>query len=106
MKYKPGDKVKIKTWEQIEEYQLSNTGSINCDNIIFLLEMEEELNKLNADRIVTIRKIYNYDYYSHDCYSMEEIGWSWTDNMIECLASEYKTEILEPILTRFEILDL
>ena len=32
--------------------------------------------------------------------------WAWSEDMIECLAKNYKKEIIEPILTRFEIMDL
>jgi len=100
MKYKVGDKVKIKTWDRMEkEYGIRENGNINCKKS-FLPNMEEELNKLNTNRILTIKEINNNHYY------MKEIGYYWSDDMIECLAEDYKIEILEPINSRWEILDL
>jgi len=100
MKYKVGDKVKIKTWKDMQEkYGLNSIKNINCREIwIFTRGMEEYLNKSNTKRILTIEKI------DDDYYSITGSNHTWSDEMIECLASEYKEP--EPILTRFEILDL
>ena len=67
MKYKIGQKVKIK------EYY----------NYKFIKDMEEDLNKLNCNRILTIHLLRD------DYYHMKEIGWYWNDSMIECLAKDY-----------------
>jgi len=100
MKYKPGDRVKIRTWKDMwKEYGTYEKKYITCKPI-FTTRMEEELNRLNTNRIVTIKEIFDYS----KCYTMKEVNLKWSDDMIECLASEYK--IPEPIYTRFEILDL
>ena len=85
-KYKVGDKVKIKKQHE-------------CQAILNI--MEKDIKNLNTNRIVEIKNI------SQHFYHMKKIKWVWTDNMIECLDSEYKEpEIFEPIESRFEILDL
>ena len=103
MKYKVGDKVKIKTWEAMKkEYGeiYDDSGTIRWKEYRyscgFTYSMEKPLNEICSNRILTIRIIYD-----NDCYGVKEIGYSWTDQMIECLA-----EKPTPIETRFEILDL
>ena len=108
MRYKVGDRVRIKTWEEMEaEYGTNTNGSIRCDIIfVFVPKMEKELNELKTDRTLTIRKINElYKYY----FMKETTGYFWNDKMIECLVEDYKEteiEIFEPIISRFEILDI
>jgi len=101
MRYKAGDKVKIKTWKDMEEkYGLDSVGDIKCF-CNFTENMEKKLNDLYPNRIVIISKI------ETTYYSVENVGWAWSDDMIEGLASEL--EIIDPkdkINSRFEILDL
>ena len=111
MKYKAGDKVKIKTWEQMEkEFGLDQFNNLDREVIkgeavpvAFIKEMEREINKNFLDRILTIKNIVrhsNEDYY----YQMEEIGYYWDDGVIECLVEGYKESV--PITSRWELLDL
>ncbi len=106
MKYKVGDKVKIKTWEQMEkEYGKSYLGNvINCQPIIFIRAMERAINGIK-DRILLIKFIRKGDEYNY--YVMSELGYHFSDDMIECLAKEYFKKLRsEFINSRFEILDI
>lgn len=97
MKYKAGDKVKIKTWKAME----AEFGYKSLDDRVlavskaFIIGMEKGL---DLNRILTIETV------EENYYSMENINWSWTDDMIEGLAKEIK--MIEPIESRFEILDI
>jgi len=100
MKYRIGDKVKIRTWKSLEkEFGLSGPG-IDCQRFGVLPCMEDSLVKLECKRILTIK---GFDE-ENNFYTMEEISYIWTDEMIRELVK--RTEAFEPILTRFEILDI
>jgi len=103
MKYKIGDKVRIKTWKEMEkEYGLSHYGHIKCSPY-FKKPMEKSINYISSDRIVEIVKI---DERYGGCYRFKGSIWGFRDDMIKELI---EPEIIDPkdrINSRFEILDL
>jgi len=111
MKYKVGDKVKIKTWEVMKtEYGETQITSIykhikDENKVHFIPEMEDILNKRFTDRIVEIQ-IVDYEDSTFSCpvYRMQGINYGWKDYMIEGLVKEHIES--EPIHSRFEILDI
>ena len=108
MKYKVGDKVKIKTWKKMEgEFGLNHEGNVFPIYPCFVKRQEEDLNELNRDRVLTIEeekmKI-NFKGCEIDTYRMKDIGYTWSNEMIECLSKNYKESI--PIYSRWEILDI
>lgn len=101
MKYKIGDKVVIRTWEDMEEECGVETYIFDGIGIKgerpFYSCMEEELAKLNANRKLTIVSAYtNVNGFE---YSVEELSYIIDSKWIE-------KQNITPILSRFEILDL
>ena len=103
MRYKPGDRVKIKTWDQMKDkYGLAGEGyevpliplkGLCC----FTFDLEDEIKGHCSNRIVTIKDI--TDINAKYEYGVEEItGYTVTEEMIECL--------YVPVKNRFEIMDL
>ena len=107
MKYKVGDKVKIKTWkEMVEEFGPNEWKDIHRP-LLFLPRTERELDNLETNRILTIKDVKdNVPACGYECYIMKEIDYICTDEMIKCLVEEYKKEIEKPITSRWEILDI
>jgi hypothetical protein len=77
MKYKVGDKVKIKTWEQMEsEFGLDAFGTINC---------QYGFTKLMKRFCGTVQEIIDMDLGSYEMLSCDYV---FSDDMIEGLAEE------------------
>jgi len=102
MKYKVGDKVKIKTWEEMEKEYGSIEDHICCYLPYFDHE-EKKFNELNCNRILTVEKI---EETIVKYYLMKEIDNYWSDDMIQCLAKDYVEEVFYSASNRYEILDL
>ena len=106
MKYKAGDKVIIKTWDIMKkEYGTDYLDRITSPGYNFTPKMEETINKIFPDRILTIRKC--IEEIDVGYYCMEAAAARWTDWMIEySLAEKEDRESWIPINNRFEIMDL
>ena len=88
MKYKPGDKVRIKSLEWYNANK-DETGRVMCDYIGFCKEMTKY-----CDEVLTIMTIGNQDIGSKQKYFMRETDhpWGFTDDMIEGLVNEEPQE--------------
>ncbi len=102
MKYKVGDRVRIKTWDQMKSEFGVQDGYIDC-KLRFTPEMEENVKRECPNRIFVIKFADDND---HADYRMETSGrnWSWSEEMIECLEEDYKVTTLIPV-SRFELMD-
>ena len=106
MRYKAGDRVKLKSWKEMKEEFASNSSYIEIvlpSNRIYTNGMRKFVEN-SSDRIVTIEELASATKRSTAGYSIKEFSCYWDDFMIECLASEFVVEIA--IDSRFEILDL
>ena len=61
-----------------------------------------EVKCISTDRILTIQSIEKDE--RKDYYVMKGSGHRWSEDMIECLAEDYKEP--EPIKNRFDLLDI
>jgi hypothetical protein len=111
-KYKIGDKVKIKTWQQMEkEYGLNSVGNINS-NDPFPECLERVLNENFLDRILTITEV-GENKGDHTTYILEEVEEYIVDEDIEYSLEELeikkRRELEEygkrPVITRFDLMD-
>lgn len=88
MKYKPGDKVRIKSLDWYNENK-DEIGRVMCDYIGFCKEMTKY-----CGAVLTIMTIGNQDIGSKQKYFMHETDYAWgfTDDMIEGLADEVEPQ--------------
>lgn len=84
MKYKEGDKVRIKSLDWYNENKDAD-GIIDCG----VLEFDEELSAF-CGKIVTLNSLSSTNAYDRDCYTIIEDNrrYNWTDDMIEGLVEE------------------
>ena len=82
MKYKVGDKVRIKSLDWYNENK-DEYGYVDCGSREFFIKMS-----LWCGKIATIKEICRTN-----CYHLEEYDFDWTDEMIECKVEE-KQELL------------
>lgn len=90
MKYKPGDKVRIKSLEWYNANK-DETGRVMCGYIGFCQEMTKY-----CGAVLTIMTIGNQDIGSKQKYFMHETDhpWGFTDEMIEGLADEPQEKLV------------
>ena len=90
MKYKPGDKVRIKSLDWYNKNK-DEDGRVYCTYIGFCKEMAKYCGK-----ILTIMTIANQDIGTKQKYFMHETDYAWgfTDEMIEGLADESQDKMV------------
>ena len=77
MKYKIGDKVRVRQWDEMEkEFGLDPWGDIKCDHI-FVRDMREYCGK-----VFTVRNAFSRVYHLDGCKSDLGFWWGFTDDML------------------------
>ena len=97
MKYKAGDKVKIKTKEEWD-IKFPHHYSHNL-----FLSVEKDLKKIGCGRVVLIKECYEHNTWGK-YYIMDGSEHKWDECMVKCLVEKYREPV--PIYDRWEILDL
>lgn len=74
MKYKVGDKVRVRQWDDmVKEFCINKYGNIDMGNILFSKTMKQYC-----------RKVFTINYISDDRYYVGEAPmYAWTDDMLE-----------------------
>lgn len=74
MKYKVGDKVRVRQWDDmVKEFGINKYGDINIGNILFSKAMKQYC-----------REVFTINYISDDRYYVKEAPmYGWTDDMFE-----------------------
>ncbi len=108
MKYKVGDKVKIKTWDQMrKEFPVQKFANeiMLPSNRVYTNGMRI-FSENSSDRIVTITAISLGIGKTSAGYEIKEYSCYWDDFMIVGLAGEVIKEVYKLPLNRWQILDL
>ena len=85
MKFKKGDKVRVRQWKAMErEYGLNIYGCIKTEGVRFARDM-----RVYCGKVVTVSEVWD------DYYKIEEDNgaFKWTDDMFEGYAFEYGDKI-------------
>lgn len=102
VKYEVGDKVIIKTWEELEqEFEVHQNLWIEPfdDKDAFTEEMDELLNKNYTNRVLTIEEVMiGGSYYMKE----DDEGWTWENYMIKGLKED---NTVHNFVDRFELMD-
>ena len=106
-KYKVGDRVRIKTWDQMAR-EFGICGDFISCNSNYLPQMGEIVQKLNNNRILTIQKL-TTEASGQGCYIVKESIYNWSDDMIAGLEGEMEERLeekVEEVIDRFELMDI
>lgn len=89
MKFKTGDKVRVKSWEQlVNEFGLDKYGNIDTTPCVNS-EMKDY-----CDTVVTINECYSSIKSSCNCYRVYESIWEFSDDMLIPATSKVKVKKL------------
>lgn len=107
MKYKAGDKVAIRTWKDMEREYVKEGGD-SFDILLcrrgYTSRMEEELLKINSNRVLTIKAVDNICG-KYEMEEMEEREYVWDDEMIKGLYVEGSEQVEFEEVSRFSLID-
>jgi hypothetical protein len=100
MKYKVGDKIVLKTWEELESNYPSALQQIAINGLVFHFKIEKKIRKNFSDRVFTVCNIIKGIRNEIEHYHVKEILLCITDEHIEGLVEDMRVKNI------FELLDL
>ena len=107
MKYKVGNKIEIKTWDELAiEFGIDSVdGNVKTARELNS-SMEESIKKANTNRIFTIKEIIDYNEDPQFEFKVEEFRYIIARQWIKRISQENKFKPTNEIISRFELLDL